>query len=144
MNAVMGALQSAPGGSDPNAVVNAGNQQAAAIRATGDANAAQQQAAVQQRLAAQQAAQQVAQEKAASQQAQQAQQTAKQTNSSGTAANSSGSGSGGTSGGDSGTYLAPITLNCVREFWDRSFTIGSRFKTTAVKPSILHGSQGPE
>jgi hypothetical protein len=33
--------------------------------------------------------------------------------------NGSGSNSGsGSSGGNSGTYLAPITLNCVREFWD--------------------------
>jgi hypothetical protein len=31
------------------------------------------------------------------------------------------SGGSGTSGGNSGTYLAPITLNCVREFWDPKF-----------------------
>jgi len=59
-NAVMGTLQSMPGGSDPNAIVNAGNQQAAATRAVGDANAAQQQAAAQQRLATEKAAQQSA------------------------------------------------------------------------------------
>ena len=57
-NAVLGAMQSMPGGSDPNAVINAGNQQAAAIRSIGDANAAAKQAAAQQQLAAQQAAQQ--------------------------------------------------------------------------------------
>jgi hypothetical protein len=44
--------------SNPNAIGNAGNQQAAAIRATGDANAAQQQAAAPQRATAQRAAQQ--------------------------------------------------------------------------------------
>jgi hypothetical protein len=43
LNAVVGALQSAPGGNDPNAIVNAGNQQAAAMRAIGDAAAARQQ-----------------------------------------------------------------------------------------------------
>jgi hypothetical protein len=31
------------------------------------------------------------------------------------------SGGTGTSGGNPGTYLAPITLNCVREFWDPKF-----------------------
>jgi hypothetical protein len=44
--------------SNPNAIVDAGNQQAAAIRSAGDANAAQQQAAAQERAAAQRSAQQ--------------------------------------------------------------------------------------
>src|ERR1700739_521015 len=39
-NTIFSALQSLPGGSDPNAVLNAGNQQAAAIRSIGNANAA--------------------------------------------------------------------------------------------------------
>src|SRR5204862_1540055 len=41
-NALFSALRSMPGGSDPNAVLNAGNQQAAAMRSIGDANAARQ------------------------------------------------------------------------------------------------------
>lgn len=41
-NAVMSALQSMPAANDPNAIVNAGNQQAAAIRAAGNARANQQ------------------------------------------------------------------------------------------------------
>jgi hypothetical protein len=36
-------------------------------------------------------------------------------------ANSSGSGGSGSSGGNSGTYLAPITQGCVREFWNPKF-----------------------
>jgi TPR repeat protein len=42
-NAVLGALQQFAGDYNPNAIVNAGNQQAAAIRAIGDANAAREQ-----------------------------------------------------------------------------------------------------
>jgi len=45
-NAILGALQSMPGANDPNAVLDAGNRQAAAMRSIGDANAAQQRAAV--------------------------------------------------------------------------------------------------
>jgi hypothetical protein len=124
-NAVIDTLKSMPGGSDPNAIVNAGNQQAAAIRAVGDANAAQQQAAAQQRLAAQNAAQQAAQQQAAAQQAaqqaQQVQRAANQSTSSSTASNSSGSGGSGSSGGNSGTYLAPITQSCIRPFWDPKY-----------------------
>ena len=35
--------------------------------------------------------------------------------------NLSGSGGSGSPGGNSGGYLAPITQNCVREFWDPKF-----------------------
>jgi TPR repeat protein len=35
--------------------------------------------------------------------------------------NSSGSGGSGASGGNSGSYVAPITQSCVREFWDPKF-----------------------
>jgi hypothetical protein len=52
-NAVLGTLQGLPGGSDPNAILNAGAQQAAALRAIGDANAARQQQNMQVRLASQ-------------------------------------------------------------------------------------------
>ncbi|MGA9542386.1 MAG: hypothetical protein WBQ85_02380 [Candidatus Sulfotelmatobacter sp.] len=49
-NSVMNALQSMPGASDPNAIINAANQQAAAVRAAGDA---EQQSAAQRRAASQ-------------------------------------------------------------------------------------------
>jgi hypothetical protein len=51
-NAALSAFQSLAS-SDPNSLVNAGNQQAAAIRAIGDANAARQQQDAQMRLASQ-------------------------------------------------------------------------------------------
>ena len=52
-DALLGSLREMPGASDPNAIVNAGNRQAAAIRAIGDANAARQQQNTQMRLASQ-------------------------------------------------------------------------------------------
>ena len=54
-DALLGALQSVRGAGDPNAIVNAGNQQAAAIRAIGDANAARQQQDTRLRLASERA-----------------------------------------------------------------------------------------
>lgn len=93
-------------------IADTANQQAAAIRAIGDTNAARQQQAAQARLAAQQAAQQAKlQQQADSQAAQQAQQTANQNASS----------AGNNSRGDSGTYLAPISANCIRSFWDPKY-----------------------
>jgi hypothetical protein len=123
-NAVIGALQSMPGANDPNAIVNAGNQQAAVIRATGDANAAQQQATAEQRAAAELAAQQAAQRRTAAQQAQQAANQKASSSVTGTPggnSNSPSSGGSGTSGGNAGSYLAPITQGGVREFWDPKF-----------------------
>lgn len=83
---VLGALRSLPGGNDPNAIVNAGNQQAAQIQAVGAANDAARQQAAQARAAAQQAATQAAQQaqldqaqaRQQQQQATAAQQTAQQ------------------------------------------------------------------
>jgi plasmid stability protein len=54
-NTVLGTLQGLPGGNDPNAILNAGNQQAAAMREIGDANGARQQQDTQMRLASQRA-----------------------------------------------------------------------------------------
>ena len=54
-NALLGALQSMPGATDPNAILSAGNQQAATIRGIGDANAARQQQDARLRLASQRA-----------------------------------------------------------------------------------------
>jgi hypothetical protein len=120
-----GAAEGVSGQGD-NPILDAGNQQAAAIRAIGDANAAQQQATAEQRAAAELAAQQAAQQRTAAQQAQQAaNQNAPSsvtgTGTSGGNGNSSGSAGSGSSGGNSGTYLAPITQGCVREFWDPKF-----------------------
>ncbi|HLZ14201.1 MAG TPA: hypothetical protein VKP58_16590 [Candidatus Acidoferrum sp.] len=107
------------------AVLDAGNQQGAAIRAIGDDNAAAQQQAAEARLAAQKAAQDAAQQRAAAQQAaQQSQQTSEQKSSSGgnnrptLNGNSSGSAGNGSAGGSDAIYFAPITQNCIREFWD--------------------------
>jgi hypothetical protein len=108
-NGVMGALQSMPGANDPNAILNAGNQQAASIRSIGDANAA----AARQRIADQQAAQQqvsareqqeaqlVTQQQIAVRQqaAQQAQEQASQSQ-------------------QANNYLPPITTQCIRLFWE--------------------------
>jgi hypothetical protein len=113
-NAVIGAMQSMPGASDPNAVVNAGNQQAAAIRAVGDADALQQQAAAQQRLTAQQDAQLAAHQLVAGQQA------ASQNASSGTPSGSTRN-SGGNTSATAGQYAASLSATCIRGFWDPKF-----------------------
>jgi hypothetical protein len=120
-NAVMGALQSMPGASDPNAIVNAGNQQAAQMRAIGDANATAQKQATQARIAAQQ---QAAQQSAAALQAQQQINQADHSsgaNVSGGNGASYGSGGTGTAGGSETGYLRPISQGCVSEFWDPKF-----------------------
>jgi hypothetical protein len=118
-NAVMGALQSMPGANDPNAVLNAGNQQAAAIRAIGNANAARQQSSY------------IPQPQTAI-----APQTAMTNSSSGTGAQSaqeqSGSGSGvsetsgasegtGSSSGNGAVYANPLPSSCVSTFWDPKY-----------------------
>src|ERR1700722_4555446 len=113
-NAVIGAMQSMPGASDPNAVINAGNQQAAAIRAVGDANAVEQQAAAQQRLTSQQAAQLAAQQRVAAQQA--ANQNASSSTPSGSTRNS-----GGNTSATAGQYAASLSATCIRGFWDPKF-----------------------
>lgn len=73
-NSVMGALQSMPGGNNPNAVLDAGNRQAAQMRSIGDSNTGTQQQAQQQAAQAQQQATQA--RVAAQQQAQLAAQQA--------------------------------------------------------------------
>jgi len=126
-NAVMAGLQSMPAASDdPNAIVNAGNQQAAAIRGIGDANAAQQQSASQQRLAAQQAAQLAAQQQAAARQAQQA---VNQNASSNTASASAGNAGGNTST-TAGQYGPSLSATCIHQFWDPKFYNWLSFENT--------------
>ena len=60
-NRIFSALQSMPGGSDPNAILTAGNQQAASMRAIGDANTVRQQQDAQMRQASQRATTQTTQ-----------------------------------------------------------------------------------
>jgi hypothetical protein len=121
-NAAMGALQNMPGAGDPNAIVNASDQQAAQMRAIGDASATAQQQAAQARIAAQQQA--AAQQRAA---ALQAQQQASQANysSGGTTAGgnspSDGNGGAGSAAGSGDGYVTPITQGCVSEFWDPKY-----------------------
>jgi hypothetical protein len=124
-DAVLGSLREMPGASDPNAIVNAGNQQAAAIRAIGDANAARQQQDAQMRLtqrttlpSASQASSIVAGP------ATTYQSPAQVVTSSGAppSVTNPSAASGGTSHGSVGSgaiqYLTPLAASCVRQFWD--------------------------
>jgi len=125
-NAVMGGLQSLPGASDPNAIVNAGNQQAAAIRAIGDSNAAQEQAAAQRRVAAEQAAKLAGQQPVA---AQHAGQSANQNSSSNVASPSAGS-AGGNNSQASIQYAPSLSAACISQFWDPKFYNWLSFENT--------------
>jgi hypothetical protein len=111
-------LESMPG-SAPGSMQQTADQQAANLRAIGDANAARQQQQAQANLAAQQAAQQRAAQQAATERAQQeaAQQQANQNNSSGGNGGSNSS-SPNSTGGDAHSYASPITTSCIAEFWD--------------------------
>jgi hypothetical protein len=102
-------------------ILQTANEQAAQIRAIGDANAAAQQQAAQERVAAQQLA---AQQRAAALQAQQ--QVNQLDHSSGANASggngaSYGSGGTGTAGASETGYLTPISQGCVSEFWDPKY-----------------------
>jgi hypothetical protein len=107
-NAVLGALQSLPGGNDPNAIVNAGAQQAAAMRAIGDAHAEQQAAVTQQRVAAPAIAPP----------------PTYVSNNLSTPANSESpahSPIANPSGSAAVLYLTPLATSCVRQYWDSQF-----------------------
>jgi hypothetical protein len=103
-NAVLGALQAMPGGNDPNAILNAGAQQAAALRAVGDAAAARQAAVTQQRVASQPIALQPTTYVSNDQPTNSVSPTPQP------AANPSGSAAG--------TYVTPLASSCVRKYWD--------------------------
>jgi TPR repeat protein len=117
-NAVLGALQTM-GGADPNAILNAGNQQAAAIRAIGDASAARQWQDAQMRLGSQRAtvpptsqgSNVVAGPATASQGSVQV-----VTSSTGAKSNVSNSNSSVASGAIQ--YSTPLATSCVRQFFD--------------------------
>jgi hypothetical protein len=118
-NTVLGALQSLPGGNDPNAIVNAGAQQAAALRAIGDANAARQQQDAQMRLASQRALLQTTNQAsnivaAPTTPSQGSVQVV--TSSPGAQSNVSNSNSSVASGAIQ--YSTPLASSCVRQFWD--------------------------
>jgi TPR repeat protein len=98
-NAVLGALQ-AMGGSDPNAILNAGNRQAAAIRAIGDANAIRASQIAQTRLVSQPAISQTISQQPG-------------------AANATGSGAAPSASTTSNARdLSPLPGTCVSRFWD--------------------------
>jgi hypothetical protein len=110
-NAVLGALQGMPGGNDPNAILNAGAQQAAALRAIGDANAARQQQNTEVRLASQaplqttsQATNSVAGPETSSQGSAQVQ--------------PSSTGAQSTNSNSAIQYSTPLATSCVRQFYD--------------------------
>jgi TPR repeat protein len=124
-NAVLGALQQFAGGYNPNAIVDAGNQQAAQLRAIGDAAAARQklvQLAIQQpnlHSSAQGSG------NSASTSATGPSQVSSNGGKLPVSAPSTGDGSPSTSasaGSESGavsvTYLTPLPFSCVRQFYD--------------------------
>lgn len=115
-DAILGALQSMPGANDPNAIVNAGNQQAAAIRALADANATRQQ---QFRTASQAALLQGDGSVASTPLAATASRPAD--GGSSVSAASAGPGSSTAANGNSVAYLAPLPSSCVRQFWDPQY-----------------------
>jgi hypothetical protein len=127
--ALLNALQSnAPVGT----IQDTADQQAAAVRAIGDANAAAQRQAAQQRLEAQQAAQQAVQQRAAEKQTQG---TGANGNSGGSTGGNSqtaavvtgGNGSSSANGGNSGStarasdYAVPLPASCIGQFWDPKY-----------------------
>jgi hypothetical protein len=116
-NAVLGALQGLPGGNDPNAILNAGEQQAAALHAIGDANAARQQQDAQMRLASQRAPlQTTGQEPNIVAAPTTHSQGSAQVVTSSPGAQSINSNSSVASGGIQ--YSTPLATSCVRQFWD--------------------------
>lgn len=118
---VVGALQGMPGGSDPNAIVNAGNQQAAAIRAIGDANAARQLQNTQLRLASQRATLQTASQgtNVVAGPATTSQGSVPVVTSS-PSAQSNVSDSNSTVASGAIQYSTPLATSCVRQYWDPS------------------------
>jgi hypothetical protein len=118
-NAIFSTLQSLPGGSDPNAILNAGNQQATAMRAIGDANAGRQQQTTQMHLASQRSPLQTTNQgtNIVAGPAIAAQGSAQVvTSSPGAQSNVSNSNSSVASGAVQ--YSTPLATSCVRQFWD--------------------------
>lgn len=113
-DSILSMLQSMPGASDPNAILNAGNQQAAAIRAIGDANAARQQQNTQLHLASQRTPLQPT-----------GQVTSSTTGPAITSQSSAqvlppstGATSNVTGSNSAIQYSTPLAASCVRQFWD--------------------------
>lgn len=118
-NAVLGALQGLPGGNDPNAILNAGAKQAAAIRAIGDANAARQQQDAQMRLASQRTTlQTTSQGTKPVVEPTTTYQGSAQVVTSSTGAQSNVSSSNSSVGTRAIQYSTPLDTSCVRQFWD--------------------------
>jgi TPR repeat protein len=124
-NAFLGALRSM-GGSNPNAILNAGNQQAAAIGAIAEANAARQRRDTQLRLTPTQMAPQTNNPApsvvvvSSSTPPPSAQPVVAPSGAPATASNSGvapSSSSGSTSSG-AVQYLTPLASSCIRQFWD--------------------------
>jgi hypothetical protein len=121
-NAALGALQGLPGGNDPNAILNAGAQQAAAMRAVGDAHAERQAVVTQQRVSAQ------------------APPPTYVSNKLSTAANSeSPAPLPTTNPSDSATvsYLTPLNTSCVRQYWDPQVYNWLSFENDCGQPIYL-------
>ena len=114
-NAAISSLRSMPGASDPNAILNAANQQGAQMVAIGAANDAARRDAAQARLQQQQAAQaQLAVQQSSARPAAEA-------SASGNASSINGFGATGNSASSATTtanYAAPLSASCIRQFWD--------------------------
>lgn len=130
VNAFVSAIQSLPGGNDPNAIVSTAKQQAANMVAVGAANdAARAQAAAQRRLvtrASQQQLEQIAEQQGEAQ----AQVGSSAPSASASPASSSQEGTtlsgatapqtGGSNNSGSGQYISPTAPSCIRMFNDSS------------------------
>lgn len=123
-DAVLGALREMPGASDPNAILNAGAQQAAAMRAIGDAHAERQATVTQQRVAAQAIAPP----------------PTYVSNKLSTPANSESPARPPTanpSGSAAVLYLTPLATSCVRQYWDPQFYNWLSFENDCGQPIYL-------
>jgi hypothetical protein len=124
-DALFGALQSM-GGGDPNLIANTANQQAAAIRAIGDANAARQQAS-----------QQMAAQRGASATNQAAPSTASQAYANG-AESAQAAPPSTTAATDSTAIPAQLVeglpSSCINQFWDRQNYSWLSFQNTCSQP----------
>lgn len=115
-NALFGALQSLPGGNDPNAVLNAGNRQAAAMRRIGDARANQPPVAAANTILPLATTAANSSGAAVSQSA-----LGQNGNEQGSSEISGGSGSTGFTGTSGAVYANPLASTCVSTFWDPKY-----------------------
>ena len=142
-DAVISALQSMPGASDPNAILNAATQQGAQMVAIGAANDAARREAAQARLESQQNSSRPAPASSSSSgvwnglQNSQTATTNSAASASGNASSSNGFGATRNSASSATTaanYTAPLSASCIREFWDPNDYNWLSFQNTCSQP----------